>query len=1086
MNSFIETLNQWGENFLNFAWPMLWQSSLLIALVLALDFWLARKIRASIRYALWLAVLVKLLLPPTLALPTSAAWWLFHGQPAIGDASAQKYVVTYDSTVPQADFVPQMSPVRAPEPKLDRAGGAFLGSITVSTGLLLWLVFRWRQVTRKIRGATVSPECAGTLELAQQTAGSGSRVRLKIVDGQLSPAVCGLFNPVILLPRTLAEKLSAGQLRAVLLHELFHLRRKDVWVNCAQALLQICYWWHPLLWLANARIRRVREEAVDDAVMLALREKAEDYAPTLLEVARLAFRRPRLSLGLVGILESRSALRQRIERLVNFRAPRKAGLTFVSLCGIFVFSAVALPMGQAPASAPDEFSAAATSPEKTLTLKVKPEVFVRNVKAQADWRLDAPTDDWTKILLDIMRSETIDCSPPHGVAFNAKTGEITTQNTPEQLEIFRQVVEQLNRPDGLYETPSVPRRFVVIEARCFWMSSDDREKLVADLQSGRGKKEGTPHWIIAPEQFDEVNQRLTSLNLHPFLRPRIQTPHGMAAEFWVGNKTNGVEFDCVPFAADKGLDNGHKGIALVFRTETVGNPTGPEQELAGTNQHKASGEVDVEDRGGFVVSAENPDGSPTNVVMVIGVQVVRQPPEMIQTGTGRKEILAKLKQIHLDRFGPFDGLTLEQVVQNLSEVAKPQGIRFTIASGSNSSPATIGQVAGMPAKQTELLTTYANPITIHFLTTFTNLSLLDALDAVTAGASRPVEYSIQKDGIVFSEYASPAAKLYSRTFAVDALAFTDALLKISGLQTNILGLQTNSVASLAKNLFSRSRVDWESPKGKSISYNDRLGMLFVRATEPDLDKIERVLETLNCLPPQIHIKARFLEVPKGTLDGFKKIIGSTNPPDQFVGILTSGNAKTAMEALESRPGVEELAEPEVTTTSGRQVEMRATEIITIVTNFPYRETLTNSYIFPQTNTVETGPILDTMATVLPDGYTVDLDAKASLTEFLGYADPTHTTATNNSAGEKNDLPGILPQLRVCQAGAHVNLYDDQTLLLGKFRTAPVGADNVPKPDTRELLVFVTVTLVDAAGNRIHSDGDIPFAKNRIPQPDGMR
>ena len=176
-------------------------------------------------------------------------------------------------------------------------------------------------------------------------------MRLKIVDGQLSPAVCGLFNPVILLPRTLVEKLSAGQLRAVLLHELFHLRRKDVWVNCAQALLQIVYWWHPLLWLANARIRRVREEAVDDAVMLALRDEAEDYAPTLLEVARLAFRRPRLSLGLVGIMESRSALRQRIERLVNFRAPRKAGLTFVSLCGIFVFSAVALPMGEAPSSA---------------------------------------------------------------------------------------------------------------------------------------------------------------------------------------------------------------------------------------------------------------------------------------------------------------------------------------------------------------------------------------------------------------------------------------------------------------------------------------------------------------------------------------------------------------------------------------------------------------------------------------------------------------------------------------------------------------------------------------------------------------
>jgi beta-lactamase regulating signal transducer with metallopeptidase domain len=894
MNSFIETLNQWGETFLSFAWPMFWQSSLLIALVFGLDLLLAKKIRASIRYALWLAVLVKLLLPPTLALPTSAAWWLFQRQPAVAAPVAKKYVITYGATAPPADFIPPTYPVPAPEPRLDGASGALLVSTAMSAGLLLWLGFRWRQVMRKVRGATMRREFAGPLEAAQQMAGLRSGVRLKIVDGQMSPAVCGLFHPAILLPRTLVEKLSASQLRAVLLHELFHLRRKDVWVNCAQALLQIVYWWHPLLWLANARIRRVREEAVDDAVMLALRDEAEDYAPTLLEVARLAFRRPRLSLGLVGIMESRSALHQRIERLVNFRAPRKAGLTVASLCGIIVFSAVALPMGEAPALAPDEFSAAATSAGKTLTMKVNPEVFLRNVKAQADWRLDAPTDDPAKILLDILRGETIDCSPPHGIAFNAKTGEITTQNSPEQLEIFRHVIEQLNRPDGLYEMPPIPRRFVVIEARCFWMSSDDREKLVADLQSQRGKNEGTPHWIISPEQFDEVNQRLTSLNLHPFLRPRIQTSHGMAAEFFVGNKTNGVEFDCVPFAADKGLDNGHKGIALAFRTETVGNPTGPEQELAGTNPYKASGEVGVEDRGGFVVSAENPNGSPTNVVMVIGVQVV-----------------------------------------------------------------------------------------------------------------------------------------------------------------------TNTI-------------------GTSVRPGGRLNQ------------------------PQLHIKARFLEVPKGTLDGFIRIIGSTNPPDQFVGILNRENAKTAMEGLELRAGVEELAEPEVTTTSGRQTEMRATEILTIITNFAFRETATNSAITPQTSTVETGPVLDTIATVLPDGYTIDLKTTASLTEFLGYDKPTHTTVTNNSAGEKIDLPGILPQLRVREAGAHVNLYDGQTLLLGKFnteavgaennskpftqllrnfKTEAVGAENIPKPDTRELLVFVTVTLVDAAGNRIHSDDEMPFAKGAIPPQD---
>ena len=92
----------------------------------------------------------------------------------------------------------------------------------------------------------------------------------------------------------------------------------------------------------------MREEAVDDAVMLALNEDAETYAPTLLEVAKLALHRPLASLGLVGILESRSSLRQRIERLLDFRPPRKAGLTLGSALAVLGFAALAVPMGEAP------------------------------------------------------------------------------------------------------------------------------------------------------------------------------------------------------------------------------------------------------------------------------------------------------------------------------------------------------------------------------------------------------------------------------------------------------------------------------------------------------------------------------------------------------------------------------------------------------------------------------------------------------------------------------------------------------------------------------------------------------------------
>ena len=97
MNSSIENLNQWGGQFLNFAWPMAWQSGVLIAALLAFDFLFRRQVRASVRYALWLVVLVKLILPPALALPTSPAWWLHLNQPAVlAKPLIQNYTVSYD------------------------------------------------------------------------------------------------------------------------------------------------------------------------------------------------------------------------------------------------------------------------------------------------------------------------------------------------------------------------------------------------------------------------------------------------------------------------------------------------------------------------------------------------------------------------------------------------------------------------------------------------------------------------------------------------------------------------------------------------------------------------------------------------------------------------------------------------------------------------------------------------------------------------------------------------------------------------------------------------------------------------------
>jgi len=134
--------------------------------------------------------------------------------------------------------------------------------------------------------------------------------------------------------------------------------------------------------------------------------------------------------------------------------------------------------------------------------------------------------------------------------------------------------------------------------------------------------------------------------------------------------------------------------------------------------------------------------------------------------------------------------------------------------------------------------------------------------------------------------------------------------------------------------------------------------------------------------------------------------------------------------------------------------------------------------------VETGPILDVVPYVLSDGYTVSLALNPSLTEFLGYDKTTNTTAAYYRSGERVDVPKISPDFRVRQAAATVNLWDNQTVVIGglpekDYVNGKEVFDQSISSD-KELLVFVTATIVDAAGNRIHSDDEMPFAKNGVP------
>src|SRR6185437_7321811 len=156
MNSLIESLNVWGGRFVDVAFPLFWQSSLLIALIFALDWLLRGKIRPAVRYAFWLVVVVKLVLPPSLALPMAPVSWLRVRKPVSRPAHTQIMTVTYGPSTPVETSLP--APLPPPPPQLSLAAWTMLSSTFVAILLAAWSGLRWRKISRCVCNTTAPPE----------------------------------------------------------------------------------------------------------------------------------------------------------------------------------------------------------------------------------------------------------------------------------------------------------------------------------------------------------------------------------------------------------------------------------------------------------------------------------------------------------------------------------------------------------------------------------------------------------------------------------------------------------------------------------------------------------------------------------------------------------------------------------------------------------------------------------------------------------------------------------------------------------------------------------------------------------------
>lgn len=316
----------WAPPLLNH----LWQSTVFAAGVWLLTLVLRRN-AARVRYRLWMAASLKFLIPFSLliAVESRLPWPVpaAHTQPAIA-AAVEGVTQPLLQVWPPADAASPAATATPPAPHaaIEWLPLLLLAAWTAGTLLLLarW-VAGWLRLQAVVRRGEPVILDTGTPAL--------------LVAADVEPGVFGIFRPVLVLPRGIADRLSAQQMDAIVAHELCHMRRRDNLTAALHMAVEALFWFHPLVWWLRARLVEERERACDEAVLAATRQPFA-YAEGILNVCRFYVEAPLSCVsGVTG-----SELKQRIARILANQNARQLDLQRKTLLALACVLAVGLPV----------------------------------------------------------------------------------------------------------------------------------------------------------------------------------------------------------------------------------------------------------------------------------------------------------------------------------------------------------------------------------------------------------------------------------------------------------------------------------------------------------------------------------------------------------------------------------------------------------------------------------------------------------------------------------------------------------------------------------------------------------------------
>ncbi|QHQ60188.1 peptidase M56 [Anaerocolumna sedimenticola] len=159
---------------------------------------------------------------------------------------------------------------------------------------------------------TILDDCKNLMKLSKNIC----LVKTNVVK---TPCVLNIIKPIILIPEYSLEKFNLADLKYILLHELAHVKRKDIFINYIVSLLCIIYWFNPLIWYGFHKMREDREICCDSLALSFLRDdEVKSYGFSIIKIAEISLWAPCLP-AVAGIINKNSKIKRRIEMIKVFK-----------------------------------------------------------------------------------------------------------------------------------------------------------------------------------------------------------------------------------------------------------------------------------------------------------------------------------------------------------------------------------------------------------------------------------------------------------------------------------------------------------------------------------------------------------------------------------------------------------------------------------------------------------------------------------------------------------------------------------------------------------------------------------------------